>query len=477
MDVTDSQPGLGSNTQDGGPVAGPGRGASIIFSVLGLGIGLEVLVWSRVMADAYPTLNSPWLTNGGFFILSITLIGVGRGLGSWAWGEGYGATLVAIGPVIPFLAAMVIMFLYVREGSGAHADPVLLGVTVGLAAWVLAVPPLMWLARADTAQTRSYGELVQRTSRAARRLTWMGETDSDSATTGLFVQAQGYLELLHRELGIDGLPASGFRYANATGYINLWRALHRLEESLIPLLPRPETFAAAMYDALRIEHLPNGPKLIEKLNRALSAFGDATTAICTPATPAAAGSGSEMTALTVLMEVRHAINVDQDDIWERLVRQRNRLLRTVLVTSLVGLLLVGVAVAFKIPRESLASAAVFYLVGALIGLFARLRAENNAGPAVDDYGLFEARLLATLLLSGLASVVGVIIVNFAPEFLANTTTTALDLNMVFSIEHNSHGLLTAALFGLTPELLTGWLSKQSNDAMAQLANTNPATRP
>jgi hypothetical protein len=448
------------------------------FALLGVVFAVTLVVWARAMAGAYPGLGPPQLTNGMFLAMVIALSGIARWAGSTAWGEAYIATLVAVAPVVPFLSAILILLLYVRQGGGPHADPVFLGLSTALGSWILGAPPLMWMARADTAQTRSYGEVLQRTTRAGQRLKVIRpESGSGGERAAMIIQADSYLHLLEGELGIGGQPGAGFRYANATGYINLWRALHRLEESLIALLPRPEVFAGAMYDAFRIGGIPNSDKLLAKVQQALAVFGDAaapaqTSNGVTPTTNEAA----QPAAFFVLVEVRHALNVDQDDTWERLIRQRNRLLRTVLVTSFVGLLLVVLAVAFHVSTETLAAAAVFYLVGALIGLFARLRAENNAGPAVDDYGLFEARLLATLLLSGLASVVGVVIVAFGAGVLVSepASATTPSLMQIFSLAHNTRGLLAAAIFGLTPELLTGWLTKQSNAVMAQLASTSPA---
>jgi hypothetical protein len=459
---------------------GAARGGwlSVAFALLGLAFAGALVAWALFMAQATRALPSPPITNGVFLVGTIALVGAARSIGSRAWGQAYSATLIAIAPVVPFLAAIAIFFLYVRHHPGPHADPLFLGLASALGTWVLAGPPLMWMAQADKAQSRSYGEVVQRSARAAARLHWIrDQPDPSGGRPDIVAQAESYLVFLHGELGNAGQPGAGFRYANATGYINLWRALHRLEESLILLVPRPEAFAAAMYDSLRIAGIPNAGKLIEKVNNALAAFGDAAApAICDPAVTPLLKEASQPAALAVLLEVRHALNVHQDDTWERLIRQRNRLLRTVLVTSVVGLLLVSLAVSFAVSRDTLGAAAVFYLVGALIGLFARLRGENKAGPAVDDYGLFEARLLATLLLSGLASLVGVVLIAFVPTLLATGTAPnpVDDLAKVFTLAGNARGLVAAAVFGLTPELVTGWLSKQSEDIMAELASASPA---
>ncbi len=429
------------------------------------------------MAEGGLAQTSPQLTDGLFFVVTIAMLGTARWLGVASWGEAFNATLILIAPIVPFLAAMGISLLYVRGGLQRHADPLLLGLGSALAVWIFATPPLLWMARADTAQSRSYGEVAERMRRAAARLqASRSQSDPNDRQSDLLISAEASLAWLEAEVGGAAPPGAGFRFANATGYINLWRALHRVEEALLGLMPEPEALAAGMYDAFRIGGIPNGAKLVEKIQKALAVFGDQAAAdICNCKVMPKDPPDAKEVARSVLVEVRHALNVNQDDTWERLIRQRNRLLRTVLVTSSVGLLLVALAVTFKVGPEALASAAVFYLVGALIGLFARLRAEDRAGPAVDDYGLFEARLLATLLLSGLASVVGVVIVaSGAGLLVGNAASDApIELSKVFSLTDNARGLLTAAVFGLTPELLTGWLSKQSDAVMVELARSSP----
>jgi hypothetical protein len=126
---------------------------------------------------------------------------------------------------------------------------------------------------------------------------------------------------------------------------------------------------------------------------------------------------------------------------------------------------------------ALGVAAVFFLAGSVVGLIAMLRAERRSRRAVDDYGLFEARLLATPLLSGLTALAGVVLLAIGPAVLgtdaAGNQATNVTLGDIFSLERNARGLLAAAVFGLAPELLISWLSRDADKVKENLASTEP----
>ena len=187
----------------------------------------------------------------------------------------------------------------------------------------------------------------------------------------------------------------------------------------------------------------------------------------------------EMVARGVIREVRFAINEFRDGAWDGLVRVRNRLLRTILVAGVVGVLLLDLAVLSNVPSFNLISAIVFFLVGALVGLFNRLRIEAGTSQAVEDFGLFEARLLHTPLLSGLAAVGGVFLTAILPVVSSivatgsNTTPAELKpLTDVFDISKNQVGLLVAAVFGLAPNSILTILKDQSDRYKRDLAQSS-----
>ncbi len=186
-----------------------------------------------------------------------------------------------------------------------------------------------------------------------------------------------------------------------------------------------------------------------------------------------------MVARGVIREVRFAINEFRDGAWDGLVRVRNRLLRTILVAGVVGVLLLDLAVLSNVPAFNLISAIVFFLVGALVGLFNRLRIEAGSSQAVEDFGLFEARLLHTPLLSGLAAVGGVFLTAILPVVSSivatGSSTTPAELKPltdVFDISKNQVGLLVAAVFGLAPNSILTILKDQSDRYKRDLAQSS-----
>jgi hypothetical protein len=174
---------------------------------------------------------------------------------------------------------------------------------------------------------------------------------------------------------------------------------------------------------------------------------------------------AERLARAVLREVRHAMNTFIQDSMEGIVRARNRLWRAILLTATTTFLLVGLAVLNDVPKQLLTGASVFFLVAAVVGLFNRLRLQAQSDLAVEDFNLFEARLVHTPLISGLAGVAGVILVAVVP---AASTQNLPDLTTIFDLAKNPFGLLVAAAFGLAPGRIIGPLEDQTERLKGQL---------
>jgi len=103
------------------------------------------------------------------------------------------------------------------------------------------------------------------------------------------------------------------------------------------------------------------------------------------------------------------------------------------------------------------AATAFYMAGAVSGLFGRFYNEVNTNTAIDDFGLSLARLIATPLLSGLAGIGGVIITLVLSDTL--TSTASITLESMFKIDLGT--LLTAAAFGLAPNLIISGLQQRT----------------
>ena len=77
-----------------------------------------------------------------------------------------------------------------------------------------------------------------------------------------------------------------------------------------------------------------------------------------------------------------------------------------------------------------------FLVGAVVGLFSRLRFDYEDEIAIDDFGLSAMRHFAAPQLSGIAAVLGV-------GLLAFTTHPSLDLSTAYVVPSTPMTLVTA----------------------------------
>ena len=151
---------------------------------------------------------------------------------------------------------------------------------------------------------------------------------------------------------------------------------------------------------------------------------------------------------------------------------------TILLTSLLAYSIEVVAILEGAPQQVVVAAVAFFLVGATVGLVDRLRREANSDGAVDDFGLFEARLLHTPLLSGLAAIGGVLLVNTAPILAAGftvngATTSTLTLAKIYDVSSLS-SVVVAAAFGLAPGAFLDGLQRQVDKLKKDLATSTTA---
>ena len=474
--------------------------------------GLVILVLTLLLLGVGALLSvagpgSPTLLNGGGQIsvvlvafLAVGLLLTGFVVARLTYGEAYLATLWATAPFIPYVAAAAVVtaFLTLPDSPAGLPHGVAALSTGSLAAaavWIVSAVPLRVLASVEMAQTYSYLWLRQRT---ARLRALVDGIDPDKCPDGnrrrfhaVLKEANGYVGILEQALNHpdpDSEWGPGLKYVSATGYLNLWRLVYRAEERVLEL-DDAEAVDGAIYDTLRLEgsSIPGRDSLRAKLQLAVAALNPAAAAYLEAPAAAAAvqaekapakapakakakataqkggkgkgkGKGSKKArtaAHGAIRVVRQAINEDRDGHWAGIVRARNRLLRTSLLTGIVAFVVLATAVLSDVPKNLLVGGVAFYLAGGLVGLIARLHAEVQSNSATDDYGLFEARLIQTPLLSGLAGVAGAFIVAVGTPMLtpATATTPLTSLPDVFDLSKNMIGLLSAAVFGLAPERL------------------------
>ena len=166
------------------------------------------------------------------------------------------------------------------------------------------------------------------------------------------------------------------------------------------------------------------------------------------------------------------------------MRQRSRLLKAIAVTGLVThtllcmTILAGTSPAAHQQSTSLQSgilaATMFYMVGAIAGLFVRFYSESQANTSVDDFGLSTTRLVAIPLLSGVAGILGVLVVEMlaslgGPVLLGPALARSLELPTLFSLDPRL--LLAAAIFGVTPNLVIQGLQQKATEYENQLQSS------
>jgi hypothetical protein len=170
--------------------------------------------------------------------------------------------------------------------------------------------------------------------------------------------------------------------------------------------------------------------------------------------------------------VRHSINDFRSSRFRELVRRRNRLLEAVVFTRITSYGLLGLAILLGILPSAIAAVTVYYLVGALTGLFSLLRAAPTSDAAIEDYGLASATLIQTTPFSGLAAVGGVLIVGLlGPIFSKSPSVVTLATIFDLNADKFGIGIVIAAAFGLTPSFLIARIQQAAQQFKLDLSST------
>ena len=433
------------------------RAVVALIVVVALIIGAAAIIWQSPAGGARLSPREIALVG-----LLVAVVAVVAGVARYGT-EGYLASLWVFAPLLPVVAAAVSVATYLLipatgDVPDRPVDAVAIGICAALAAWAISAFPGSLLACRERAQTRVYGDLVQRylvlDARAdaehARCVAAAAsiEQPADASTRPdpspmpkALHEAQMLLADVRDQLYSHKSGEPALRWALSAGYLGLTRQLHRAEEALMVVESVSELVGDVIHDDLSLENsgLKNpfamrriirdamqvlSPGVEKSLLRPVPDLPRGTTMVtATEPQVEETGTGGAPKAFTVaeareaLREVRFAINDYRDDIFDSFVRGRNQLIWTYLALAISTYVLLALGLLFGIPKVSLVSVSVLYLVASLVGLFNRLRLEASHTPKVDDYGLYVARLLTGPLLSGLAGVAGVYLIAQAPTFL------------------------------------------------------------
>jgi hypothetical protein len=435
----------------------------VSWAIIGLGTVVLLTVLAAVLLWLSMTNRFDGLLHASLLLVLATLLAVGV-LFTQASRSAQGGLSLTAGPAAPWspifasLATLLTLFLLKDPGSDASRRvAVLVGLGLGLVAWLIAIWSMTFRSRPENVNPRVYADLLEKHRAVSTRL---DRLQSGHQASDAFVEAQKHLAWASRELRVDGIPTqAGVDWASGYAYINVWMALHRAEEALLRLASDEELAEVMLHDRLRT----SGSRLTNMRLKVRAVHRDLLTV-------AKASSGS--LTRTEVVAIRQAVNEFRDSRWDGLARARNRLNYTTLITSWTVYLVLVVAIGLRAPREALAAGAIFFLIGALIGLFAQLRADAQAEEAVEDFGMAAARLRQTLIASGLAAIGGIVVTAMVTDATALQRGEAPpSLADVFAVNTNPAHLLVAAVFGLSPQLLIERLTASADRYRADLKQT------
>ena len=385
--------------------------------------------------------------------------------------------LVAGLAILPGALAVFITFFYLGDWPTENPfDQVFYGVIVAVGGWlVFSVVFLRGLSDVQNGDSAAYDELVMRAATLKARIDVLGAPDPVPVAAETREKARLEAEKLWR--GVDDAlqnksHGSAMRWAAASGYTSLWRQLHRAEEALLASERKESLYAEAVDDEARLTltKVDEAKNLGNELRRI---FGDPKD----PHSPTQIASELDTPeGRALLRKIRCVLNSYRDDLFQRFVRIRNAMFATLVYVGLVfdGLLALAMVVAPPEFKKAIAVAIAYFLVGALVGLFAELYgASKGQRGAVHDYGLALVRLLTIPVLSGIAAVLGVLFTRLGAG--VGTTESPVTLDQIFSLQNYPLGIVVAAIFGLTPGLLLERLRAQTNEYKDELMKSAAGT--
>jgi hypothetical protein len=412
-----------------------------------------------------------------------------------------GSALISLSIGAVFMIVVTRLESDLRFASWANEVAVLVGIAATLITALLYGVFSRDRARPDRANPWQYSELSARRDYLEACLTAYCPGKIETPTSkAACAEARAHLAYMGLALGspvmltsdavgirkADGesrhLPVSADKWALGTGFVELWQRLHATEAALLGQRPLAQRLSYGRQDVLRLSgcELETGGALKLRLEEAITKLEtiakDDPNGIKTP---------EEERSTEVLISVHKTIDDYRDQSRAGLARTRVHLIWAGTMTAVVAYILLALAILDDVEPYQIVAGGAFFLVGAVAGLIWQLRqsgSEIRSGE--DDFGLDRARLIYVPVLSGLAGVGGVLLMALLYPTLNVVLDPAIDqrgnavpaISEIFNLYTNRFGLLVAAVFGLTPDLLINRLQNQADQYRTQLAATSPQTR-
>lgn len=439
----------------------------------------------------------------------------------------YGAALAGGFAIVPiFLLAFTVAIYLVMSGV-PNWVPVLAGLVVTFLLWLLISTAMIPLAARDKANSRSYGMLVSRLSQLETRLQIIQASHQKFSLYQRIALEEAYGNFQELDAMLYD-STSRLPWVLGIGYVVAWFKLHRAEEALMDVEPVEMVVREAYHDHLAISNskMSNANDLLDRLHIAVKTLDPGMADAVSSATPLAdvaahlkdiAGDlkevkgklqkptketaeedhqqddqahkddhdhapgtpGKEDNARVTIREIRRTLNEYRDQLWDNIIRGRNRLMGGIFITGFATYVLLCVALlASTSPgngiRPAILAATAYYIVGAVAGLFGTIYRESNANASdssdSDDYGLTLARLIATPLLSGLAGLAGAFLYSIIILQVAQITASTASLSSIFSLNRIDY-LIAAALAGYAPSIIVQGLQQRTNKYLSALQSS------
>ena len=447
----------------------------------------------------------------------------------WPLMQAYGAALVANYATVPSLAAVFTVVLYLVASNVPGWQPVAWGCIVTGIVWLALSIPLSAFTSAKAVNPHNYGLIENRLSRLETRLyVLQTTTPEDQLKQYQRVALEEAYDNLSKLQDLMYNSTSRLPWVLAWGYINAWNWLHRTEEALIEIEPIEMVVGGAYHDYMAISDskMDNSKDLLSNLTDATKALDPKFASVFAASNPSSVeaealgeiGQGvnkieqdvhriattlgvqlsdsdvqsaktnkknpstpdKEANARVTIRQIRRALNEFRDHQRLGIVHVRNQLMANIFFTGSITYLLLCVAILPVIPtnsgpqpeRATILAAVVFYIVGAIFGLFGTILRQSRASTGGDDYGLSLVRLISTPLISGLAGIGGAFLYNIL--ILQGALGASVSLSTVFTINRLDY-LIAAAIFGYAPNLLLKGLQSNKYVSALQSSETSRST--
>ena len=228
----------------------------------------------------------------------------------WPLMQAYGASLAAGYAIVPSIATIFTVVLYLVASNVPGWQLVAWGCIVTGIVWLALSIPLSALTSARAANPHNYGLIENRLSRLETRLyVLQTTTPEDQLKQYQRVALEEAYDNLSKLQDLMYNSTSRLPWVLAWGYINAWNWLHRTEEALIEIEPIEMVVGGAYHDYMAISDskMDNSKDLLSNLT-------DATKALDPKFASVFAASNPSSVEAEALGEIGQGVNKIEQDV-------------------------------------------------------------------------------------------------------------------------------------------------------------------